>query len=106
MYIILKQNEKRKRVINIFHKQSLDIVRNWIWKKMLIDLQSLNYCPVSKNIKDVSYEIIDSENTLELVKRYKKTKNGYIYNSSIKNIDVLYTISILEYNNVNNVNEH
>jgi hypothetical protein len=102
MYIILKQTQKTTEIMNMFYGEDITSIRLWIKERMEEEIKSLNLAPLEQDIKQVTYTIEEFENyTFKLIKNYKKTNRGYIYNSSDKLSDVLYTISIVEYDGEN-----
>lgn len=93
MYIILKQSSTDKdEILNIFYCQDETLIRNWIRNYIESDIKD------DQDTKDTLYEINDAETNFQLIKKFKQINRGYIYNSSEKIAQVVYKISILEFN--------
>lgn len=105
MHIILKQLNESNEVLNVFYGNDTNIINNWIKEYINDDIESLKVTPLSKDIRTVSYETIENNNKIELLKRIKKINKGYIYNSSEKLTETLYTITTLEYDGINTFNQ-
>lgn len=107
MFIILKQSNQSfsesDEVLNVFYCKDLTVIRNWIKEYINQDIESYKYAPIEEDIKYLTYEINDGERNFELLKKYKRINRGYIYNSSERITDILYSISILEFNSETNV---
>ena len=97
MFIILKKRFDTDEILNVFYGQDETLVRKWIKNYIEEEIESLNLSPVSEGIKNVTYTIDDSEKNIKLIKKYKKVNKGYIYNSSEKLDEVMYTIITMEY---------
>lgn len=98
MFIILKQSPlENDEILNVFYCDDLTIIRNWVKDCISDDIVSYRYAPVQKYIKYVTYELNDGDNNFELLKKYKRINPGYVYNSSELITEVVYTITILEF---------
>lgn len=93
MHIILKQSSQSEQILNIFYCPNQTLIRNWIKDWIKNDIESRK----ENDKKDVTYEINDAETNFQLIKQYKKIYKGYIYNSSEKLSEIVYKISILEF---------
>lgn len=102
MYIILKRNDDVDEIINVVYGNDETIVRNWIRDYINDDIESRKGGPLPENVKSIVYETNDGRSSFELIQRTKYINKGYIYNSSEKKTEILYTITQLEYN-TNNV---
>jgi hypothetical protein len=99
MFIVVKNNNHYDdEVLNIFYTDDLTYIRDWIKEYINQDIISYSYSPIEKNIKCLTYELNDGEHNFQLLKKYKRVNQGYIYNSSERITDVLYSISVLEFN--------
>jgi len=104
MHIILKQSSKEgenDEILNMFYCSNQTIIRNWI--KEFIRNDIITRKENDKQINDkinLTYEINDAETNFQLIKLYKKISKGYIYNSSEKLSEIIYKISILEFENL------
>lgn len=98
MFIVVKYNNHDDEVLNIFYTDNLMSIRDWIKEYINQDIISYSYSPIEKNMKCLTYELNDGEHNFQLLKKYKRINQGYIYNSSERITDVLYSISILEFN--------
>ena len=97
MHIILKQSSREgenDEILNMFYCSNQTIIRNWI--KEFIRNDIINRKENDKH-QDLTYEINDAETNFQLIKLYKKISKGYIYNSSDKLSEIIYKISILEF---------
>lgn len=103
MYIILKSyfNEKNE-ILNIFYGDDENLIRNWINEYINKDIESLKQCPLDKDIRSLSYEIDQDKDITRLIKHTKRVNRGYVYNSSEKFSEVVYTLTCLEHTATNN----
>jgi hypothetical protein len=98
MFIISKQTPSESdEIIRVFYCNDLTTIRQWVKNYIEQDILSYNYCPNEENIKYVTYELNDGENSFQLLKKYKRVYKGYVYNSSERTTDIIYNISILEF---------
>lgn len=102
MYIILKRTNDIDEVINVVYGNDETLVRNWVRDYINDDIESRKRTPLPENVKSIVYEMNDGRSSFELIQRTKHISKGYIYNSSEKKTDVLYSITLLQYN-TNNV---
>lgn len=99
MYIILKQSSREgenDKILNMFYGSNQTIIRNWIKDYIRNDIITRKE---NDKCQDVTYEINDAETNFQLIKLYKKISKGYIYNSTAKLSEIIYKISILEFDN-------
>ena len=99
MHIILKQSSRESEndeILNMFYCSNQTIIRNWIKEFIRNDIITRKE---NDKYQDVTYEINDAEKNFQLIKLYKKTSKGYIYNSSEKLSEIIYKIFILEFDN-------
>jgi hypothetical protein len=100
MFIIYKQTPSQAdEIIRMFYCNDLTVVRQWVKDYINQDITSYTYSPNEENIKYVTYELNDAENNFQLLKKYKRIYKGYVYNSSERITDIVYKISILEFDN-------
>jgi nucleoid DNA-binding protein len=99
MHIILRTDKKEQRVINIIYGDNMYITKAWILEYLNNEMESLNMCPnQDKYISYISYKSEQpTPNTWDFIKLYKKTNKGYIYNTSEKLQEQLFTLHIMEY---------
>jgi hypothetical protein len=103
MYIILKkQNGNVDEIINMFYgdENNETTINNWIKSYLDKDIETLNaniQSDTNVNRKQISYSIEETQNTNTIIKHYKKIKTGYIYNSSERLNEIVYTLTVLEY---------
>lgn len=98
MFIILKQSpSENDEILNVFYCDELTLIRNWVKDYINNDIVSYRYIPVQKYTKYVSYELNDGDNHFQLLRKYKRIHPGYVYNSSELITEVIYTITILEF---------
>lgn len=112
MYIILKQSSREgenDEILNMFYCSNQTIIRNWVKEFIRNDIitrkendKQINDKIILTDTEDFykrqgTYEINDAETNFQLIKLYKKISKGYIYNSSEKLSEIIYKISILEF---------
>ena len=98
MYIVLKTAPSdNDEIVNVFYCEDLTVIRNWVRQYIETDIKSLEFCPVTQGLKNITYELNDACKNIELIRKYKRVSKGYIYNSSERIVDVIYSISILEF---------
>lgn len=101
MFIIVKHNNhfpsENDEVLNIFYTIDSTCIRDWIKEYINQDIISYSYSPIEEDLKYLTYELNDGEHNFQLLKKYKRISRGYIYNSSERITDVLYSISVLEF---------
>lgn len=101
MYIILKSFLETSEVLNIFYGEDINLIRNWINEYVNDDIDSLKMKPLNKDVRSIEYSIKEDQNKTQLIKREKKINRGYIYNSSERSEEIIYTITRLEYDGIN-----
>lgn len=104
MHIILKKSCENIEVLNIFYGDDENLIRNWIKEYINDDIESLKLCPLDKDIRSLSYETKTDKNITSLVRNIKRINRGYIYNSSERSSDIVYSIEHLEYDGMNKCN--
>lgn len=98
MYIVLKTAPSdNDEIVNVFYCEDLTVIRNWVRQYIETDIKSLEFCPVTQGLRNITYELNDACKNIELIRKYKRVSKGYIYNSSERIVDVIYSISILEF---------
>jgi hypothetical protein len=104
MQIIIKKDllSNFEKVINIFYGENDSYIENWINTYFDEEINRLKMTPCKGNI---NYETLDyfveiKDNIYYLIKKYKVILRGYIYNSSEKVSDKLFSIHCLSYNNI------
>lgn len=98
MYIILKTAPSdNDEIVNVFYCNDLTIIRNWVRQYIETDIKSLEFCPQAEDLRNITYELNDADKNVQLIKKYKRISKGYIYNSSERIVDIIYSISILEF---------
>jgi nucleoid DNA-binding protein len=99
MHIILRSDKKEQRVINIIYGDNIYITKAWILEYLNDEKESLSMCPNLEDIKYSTYKIEEhAYNIWKLNKIYKKINKGYIYNTSEKLQEDVFTIQMLEFN--------
>jgi hypothetical protein len=105
MQIIIKQDfiSNTEDVINIFYGENNEYVADWINAYFEQEIESLKMMPCEDNIRPDSLDyFVEMENNMfYLVKKYKQILKGYIYNTSEKISEKLYSIRYLTFDNVN-----
>lgn len=99
MHIILKKIKEQTDILNVFYGNDTILINNWIKDYINDDIESLKLSPLTKDVRSISYEIIENQTNFELIKHIKKINKGYVYNSSERLIENVYTITVLEYTN-------
>jgi hypothetical protein len=95
MFVLLK--EESQEVINVLFGD-VSRVRKWIEGYLQSEIISYSYMPLQKDVRNAKYSFTcNGEDSYKLIKTYKKIHKGYVYNSSDRVQEVLYTIKFLEY---------
>lgn len=98
MFIVLKkQSGNSDEVLNMFYGETETGVAIFIKEYINEDIEKLKLQPNLSTEKYVEYEIENNKNITNLIKSYKKIHKGYIYNSSERIKETLYTLEVLEY---------
>ena len=97
MYIIIQSVNDQDHVINVSYGQDITVVNEWVKEYLEEQIESLKLCPLTQDIKNISFEILEQENQSVLVKRFKMVNRGYIYNSSQKLEEIVMKIKIMEF---------
>ena len=87
MYIVLKTAPSdNDEIVNVFYCEDLTVIRNWVRQYIESDIKSLEYCPVTQGLKNITYELNDAGKNIELIKSDTNTdikvNNNYIINTS------------------------
>jgi len=103
MYIIVKKflDGSKDIILNTFYGDSETIVKEWIRNYLSQEIDSLELSPKPENLRNVSYSIEENDCLFSLIKSFKQIHKGYIYNSSERVQQTLFTIDLLEYNGNN-----
>jgi hypothetical protein len=104
MQIIIKKNliSNTEEILNILYGENDSYVESWINSYFEQEIESLKLAPCEENIKSdtLDYFIEIEDNIYYLVKKYKVILKGYIYNSSEKISNKIFSIRCLSYNNI------
>lgn len=110
MQILIKKDLKSgtETVLNIFYGENNSFIDNWINEYLKQEIDSLNLQPYNKNIKpkSIEYSIKTSDNEIHLIKKYKTILKGYIYNSSEKIEETLFSFRYLHFDGINTLLEN
>lgn len=103
MFIVLKKDNEKDEVLNIFYGQyeHMTSIRSWIKEYIEDDIKTRKQNisdQEKKQFKEIIYEIDDDSQSFKLIKRTKAIKKGYVYNSSEKVVKIIYSIKIVECN--------
>lgn len=103
MFIVLKKDNEKDEVLNIFYGQDehMTSIRSWIKEYIEDDIKTIKQNisdQEKKQFKEIIYEIDDDSQSFKLIKRTKAIKKGYVYNSSEKVVKTIYSIKIVECN--------
>jgi hypothetical protein len=103
MFIVLKKDNEKDEVLNIFYGQDehMTSIRSWIKEYIEEDIKTRKQNisdQEKKQFKEIIYEIDDDSQSFKLIKRTKAIKKGYVYNSSEKVVKIIYSIKIVECN--------
>lgn len=104
MHIILKKIQEKIDVLNIFYGDDTILINNWIKEYINDDIETFKLEPLNKDVRSISYEITENQTNFELIRHIKKINKGYVYNSSERLTENVYTINLLEYSGVNTFN--
>jgi hypothetical protein len=98
MFVLLREDSQGKQVINVLFGDDVGRIRKWIEDYLQSEINSYAYMPLKKDTRNVSYSYTcNGEDTYKLIKSYKQIHKGYVYNTSDKVQEVIYTIKFLEY---------
>lgn len=97
MYIIIVKEKSKESILNILYSSDHLDVRTYIMDYLNDTVNSLLMAPNSNGIKNVSYSIEENAENFVLIKSYKKVSQGYIYNSSQKTKESLFSIYYLTF---------
>lgn len=107
MQIIIKKDllSNSEKVINIFYGENDSYIENWIntYFDEEIDVLKMTPCEGHINPESLDYFVEIEDNIYYLMKKYKVILRGYIYNSSEKVSDKLFSIRCLSYNNIDSL---
>lgn len=100
MYIIQNSADE---ILNIIYGEDHHVVMVWVEKWLQTEINSLMYCPIEKNIKNISYDIIwsvedNSRELVQLIKNYELKSPGYIYNQWLSQTQIISQIKVIKYN--------
>lgn len=104
MQIIIKKDllSNSEKVINILYGENSSYIEDWISIYINQEIDKLKVVPCEKPIiaDSIDYYIEVKDDTYYLAKRYNVRLNGYIYNSSKKVSDNIFSIRCLSYDNI------
>lgn len=104
MQIIIKKDllSNSEEVVNVFYGENDTYIENWINSYFDHEIEGLKMTPCEGNIKSDSldYFVEIEDSVYYLVKKYKVVLKGYIYNSSEKVSQRLFSIRCLSYDNI------
>lgn len=103
MFTILKiTNISDLDILNVVYGNDISLAYSWITDTLSNEIKSLSLIPPNTDELDINYIVeFDNDSSYTLIKRYKKVKPGYLFNSySTKNLE-LYKIKILKFSNIN-----
>lgn len=104
MQIIIKKDllTNSEEVLNVFYGENDTYIENWVNAYFEQEIEGLNMTPYEGNMKPDSLDFFVEieDNVYYLVKKYKVLLKGYIYNSSEKVSEKLFSIRCLSYDNI------
>lgn len=107
MQIIIKKDllSNTEEVVNIFYGENDTYIENWINAYFDQEIDGLKMTPCEGDIKpdSLDYFVEIKDNIYYLIKKYKMVLKGYIYNSSEKVSQTLFSIRCLSYNNIDSL---
>ncbi len=105
MFIVIRQDGREQRVLNVLYGEHDVVVKQWVSQYLLAEMESLLMCPNLPDTKQVSYVIEDVDDVSRLIKNYKKVNRGYVYNSSEKLSEEVFSVKVLQYDGLAQVCE-
>lgn len=105
MHIIVRKEGAKEKVINILFTEDNTEIRKYIMGYMTEIINSLLMAPIGNGIRKLEYSIEEKEDKYILVKTYKKTMEGYVYNTSTKIKENLMEIRNIEHDGETEYNE-
>lgn len=107
MQIIIKKDllSNTEEVVNVFYGENDTYIENWINAYFDQEIDGLKMSPCEGDIKpdSLDYFVEIKDNIYYLIKKYKMVLKGYIYNSSEKVSQTLFSIRCLYYNNIDSL---
>lgn len=103
MYVVIKKEGEKEKVINLLYGDDDTFVRKWVITYLNEEIESLTQCPSPKNYKDIVYEIHSNVDEFLLIRKYTKVSSGFIYNSVEKGMEEMFSMRYLEYDNTNDI---
>jgi hypothetical protein len=102
MQIIIKTDllSNSEEVINIFYGENDNYIENWITTYFDQEIDALKMTNLNINSEDLDFFVEIRDNIYYLIKKYKVILKGYIYNSSEKISNNMFSIRCLSYNNI------
>lgn len=104
MQIILKKDLKSdsEEVLNVFYGENDSFIENWINVYLEQEMESLKMSPLDKNVKpdSMNFFVEIKDGVYYLVKTFKVILKGYIYNSSEKVSEKLFSVRCLQFDNI------
>jgi len=99
MYIIIKSERHipKESVINILNSEDIADSKKWMMDYIKSQKTSYEMCPNLKYTKNVTYQILETENECILVKKYDLLEKGYVYNQYTSKMDTLTMLKCLKY---------
>lgn len=98
MYIVLKFDNGKETVCNVFYGHTMTSVAGWV-RDYLVELaESYKTTPPLKYQRNIVYDVVDSGDVLILRKRYHQVNKGYVYNSYTECSETIVQMKILEFN--------
>ena len=103
MQIIIKKAllSNSEEIINIFYGENDSYIENWITTYFDQEIDALKMTNLNVKSEGLDYFVEIRDNIYYLIKKYKVILKGYIYNSSEKMSDNIFSIRCLSYNNIN-----
>lgn len=104
MQIIIKKDllTDSEEVINILYGINDNYVESWVNAYLTQEIESLKQAPIMEGIRpnSVDYFVEIENGVYYLIKKYKLILKGYIYNTSEKISERIFSIRFLNYENV------
>lgn len=101
MFVVLIESGGVKNIANVIYGKDIEIVKDWVYNYLIKRVQSMESLSIRNTL---GYKILENENIknkYSLIREYKQTVPGYIYNSYKTEFETILECTILEYRDQN-----
>ena len=101
MFVVLIESGGVKNIANVIYGKDIEVVKDWVYNYLIKRVQSMESLSIRNTL---GYKILENENIknkYSLIREYKQTVPGYIYNSYKTEFETILECTILEYRDQN-----